>query len=87
MVELSFNSGNQVEGRWLVNASQNSNGQVYYEQAISFVGTMTQDSYGRYIIQAGPLGFITSNSSNMNYFQTYFFNGSQNIMFGNVTIY
>ncbi len=85
MIELSFN-GNTAEGRWLLNAGYGSNGQVYYEQAISFNGSLSRDSYGAYFIQSGPLALLnTKVNGQPNYgnFNTYF-NGTT---FGNATVY
>ncbi len=57
LVELRFTSSNRVEGLWVVSPNN-------YGYEIPFQGNLTQYSDGRFLIEAGPLAFLTTVNSN-----------------------
>lgn len=85
MVEIHFTDETHVEGRWLVGASQTLQGGITYYEAVPFSGVVTRLTDGRYLVQAGPLAFLTTmsgskvNFSNLNIYMN-------QARFGNVTI-
>lgn len=62
MVQLLFLADGSVKGLWLAGASQDTNGNMYAHKQISFRGRMIQLQDGRYMIEAGPLVFLTTNT-------------------------
>jgi hypothetical protein len=80
MVQFLFKSDGSVKGLWLAGASQDLQGNFYAYEQIPFYGNVVKLQDGRYLIEAGPLAFVTT-SSLMN-FDVHF----EDVKFGNTTI-
>lgn len=81
MVQLLFQGDGTVKGLWLAGASMDFNGTMYAYEQIPFRGRLTQLADGRFMIEAGPLVFLTTSTSVTNFDVFY-----EETKFGNVTV-
>ncbi|MCC6137279.1 MAG: hypothetical protein IT287_01500 [Bdellovibrionaceae bacterium] len=83
MVQFLFKGDGTVKGLWLAGASQDYQGNMYAYEQIRFDGRVSRLNDGTYMIQSGPLVFLTSagNSANM----VIYYTGTGD-SFGSVTI-
>lgn len=82
MVQFLFNGDGSVKGLWLAGASQDLYGNFYAYEQVPFYGRLTQVQDGRFMIEAGPLVFLTTSTSNLMNFDVFF----EETKFGNTTI-
>lgn len=80
MVQLLFQADGTVKGLWLAGASQDGAGNMYAYKQISFRGRLRQLQDGRFIIEAGPLVFLSTTQATN--FDVFF----QEWKIGNVTV-
>lgn len=80
MVQFLFKSDGTAKGLWLAGAYQDFNGTMYAYEQIPFQGRVIKLQDGRFMIEAGPLVFLTTTS--VSNFDVFF----EEARFGNVNI-
>lgn len=82
MVQFLFSGDGSVKGLWLAGASQDLYGNFYAYEQVPFYGRLFQIQDGRFMIEAGPLAFLTTSTGNNMNFDVFF----EESKLGNTTI-